>query len=336
MKVFFWLALTAVAAAQQLDLALPTRNCALLEGQPADFYQFVDRDFQGQKSTPWEGGQFGFVRNPVQTTKGIVFEQFHEGIDIKPLQRDPSGYPLDAVSAIAQGTVVHVSANPRNSNYGNYVVVRHRWGECDYYSLYAHLNRIEVQIGSHVDKGTLLGQLGFTGTGIDQRRAHLHLEIDLLLNPNFEEWHQTHFPTENNKHGLYNGLNLAGLDVARLFLALQETPTISIPEFMAQEEPAFEVIVPGPKPPPILHSYPWLGPAERNAPSWAIVFNNSGLPLKISAATVSPTGPQLRWVKLSDVAYKMTTRGLVEGRGKEFGLSKWGLNYMHLLAPDRR
>ena len=100
-----------------LDLVLPTDNDALFSGGPA-FYQYIERDFKGVKSTPWEGGQYGFVRDPIETSAGIVYTRFHEGIDIKPLRRDARGEPLDEVRAIADGKVVHTNPVPGYSNYG--------------------------------------------------------------------------------------------------------------------------------------------------------------------------------------------------------------------------
>src|SRR5438874_12302882 len=50
-----------------LDLVLPTDNDALFSGDGPAFYQYIERDYQGVKSTPWEGGQYGFVRDPKDT-----------------------------------------------------------------------------------------------------------------------------------------------------------------------------------------------------------------------------------------------------------------------------
>src|SRR5437667_589633 len=109
-----------------LDLVLPTDNDALFSGGGRAFYQYIDRDFKGVHSTPWEGGQYGFVRDPVETSAGIVYTRFHEGIDIRPLRRDANDEPLDEVRAIADGKVVHVNPVPGYSNYGKYVVIEHR------------------------------------------------------------------------------------------------------------------------------------------------------------------------------------------------------------------
>src|ERR1700675_3696493 len=112
---------------EPLSLALPTGNDAIFRGDGPEFYQYIERDYKGVKSTPWEGGQYGFVRDPAETSAGIVYTRFHEGIDIRPLQRDERGEPIDPVRTIAAGVVVHTNVVPGFSNYGKYVVVEHRW-----------------------------------------------------------------------------------------------------------------------------------------------------------------------------------------------------------------
>src|SRR5260370_40884233 len=89
------------AQSESLDLALPTDNDALFRGGGPEFYQYIERDYKGEKSTPWEGGQYGFVRDPVETAQGIVYTRFHEGIDIRALKRDARCEPLDEGRAIA-------------------------------------------------------------------------------------------------------------------------------------------------------------------------------------------------------------------------------------------
>src|SRR5436189_5606264 len=121
---------------QGLDLVLPTDNDALFSGDGAAFYQYVERDYNGAKSTPWEGGRYGFVRSPVDTAGGTVYTRFQEGIDIRPLRRDTNGEPLDDVRAIADGKVVHVNPIPGYSNYAKYIVIEHRCDGSNYYSLH--------------------------------------------------------------------------------------------------------------------------------------------------------------------------------------------------------
>src|SRR5713226_3396145 len=150
---FQFAAAVAQTETATVDLALPTDNDAIFRGGGPDFYQYVERDYNGEKSTPWEGGQYGFVRDPIETAAGIVYTRFHEGIDIKPLHRDENGEPLDEIRAIADGKVVHTNLVPSYSNYGRYVVIEHRWGGSSYYSLYGHLSTIAVKPGQRVQKG---------------------------------------------------------------------------------------------------------------------------------------------------------------------------------------
>jgi murein DD-endopeptidase MepM/ murein hydrolase activator NlpD len=321
----------------QIDIALPTANAALFSGGGPDFYQFVDRDYQGVKTTPWEGGQYGYVRDPVETPAGIVYTRLHEGIDIKPLQRDASGMPLDPVHAIADGRVAHVNSTARWSNYGCFVVIEHDWGGCHYYSLYAHLNRITTSVGARVGKGQQIGVLGFTGAGIDQRRAHLHLELNLLLNRNFEQWHARYFPTEINHHGIYNGLNLAGLNIARFFLSWKRDPSLSVPDFISRQEVMYKVLIPRSPHFDLPRFYPWMvtDKSQANPPSWEVSFDTTGLPLRIEPCARRVDAPTASMVKRSPVSYALLTNNVITGSGDHFHLSESGLRHMKLLiSPD--
>src|SRR5260370_35012414 len=122
---FFFSATMTIQPAQDqvLDLVLPTDNDALLSGDSPAFYQSVDRDYNGAKSAPWEGGQYGFVRDPKSTGEGGIYTRFHEGIDIRSVHRDANGEPLDELHAIADGQVGHVSPVPGYSNDGTYIAI---------------------------------------------------------------------------------------------------------------------------------------------------------------------------------------------------------------------
>ena len=124
------------------------------------------------------------------------------------------------------------------------MVVEHRWGGCPYYSLYAHLNTIAVSAGENVKQGQKLAIMGHTGDGIDRERAHVHVELNLLLNDHFEQWHDTYFRGEPNRHGIYNGLNLAGVDLPRLILAARSNPALTMSAFLGREEAFYKVLLP--------------------------------------------------------------------------------------------
>ena len=150
----FLLALGVLRAQPLVDF--PTDNRALLEGRPQDFFMYVNRNFEGEKSKPWQGGQFGFVRGPIRDGGRVLCIQFHEGIDICPVHRDPHGNPTDEVRAAAAGKVVHVSREAGASNYGRYVVVEHLWAGSPYYTVYAHLSSISVEAANPCARATLL------------------------------------------------------------------------------------------------------------------------------------------------------------------------------------
>src|SRR6266446_3395842 len=337
---FFTFALvraTAMGENQTVDLVLPTDNDALFSGGGAAFYQYIERNYKGVKSTPWEGGQYGFVRDPTDTAGGVVYTRFHEGIDIRPLHRDAHGEPLDEVRPIADGKVVHVNAVPGYSNYGKYVVIEHRWDGSNYYSLYGHLSSISVQPGNTVTRGQRIAVMGYTGTGLNQERAHLHLELDLMLSRQFEAWYDASFKNDPNHNGIYNGMNLAGLDIARLYLALRKNPSLTIPEFLRDEETFYKVTLPKSRHFELPKLYPWMlaGGSRSEKSSWEVSFARSGLPLKIEPSAKHVTQPELSYVKTSPVDYSYLTRDEISGRGQGAHLTEYGRRLMQLLIwPD--
>jgi murein DD-endopeptidase MepM/ murein hydrolase activator NlpD len=330
-----WLVSSVVMRAENLpiEISLPTENDALFRGGGADFYQYIEREFQGEKSKPWEGGRYGFVRNPVQTSAGLIYTRFHEGIDIRPLQRDVRGEPLDDVHAIADGKVVHANTVAGYSNYGRYIVIEHDWDGSPYYSLYGHLSEIAVRIGLSVHRGQRIARMGHTGEGLSQARAHLHLELNLMLNRHFEDWHDRYFARDPNHNGIYNGINLAGIDIARFFLENEKRPEMTVPRFLAEEEPFFKVAVPDSPDFDLRKWYPWMiRNVSTNAKSWEVSFARSGVPLQMEARGEAVSEPALTYVKKSEVDCSYLTHGIIVGRGKQAHLSESGIRLMRLLT----
>jgi murein DD-endopeptidase MepM/ murein hydrolase activator NlpD len=320
-----------------VDLVLPTDNNALFSGDGPAFYQYIERNYKGVQSTPWEGGQYGFVRDPMETAVGIVYTRFHEGIDIRALHRDPSGEPLDEVRAIADGKVVHINPVASYSNYGKYIVIDHRWGGSSYYSLYAHLSSIAVRSGDIVTRSQPIAVMGYTGVGLNQARAHLHLQLNLMRGHQFEAWYNAFFKNDPNHHGIYNGMNLAGLDIARLYLALRKNPSLTIPEFLSNEETFYRVLLPKSRHFELPRLYPWMVvPANRNEKSsWEVSFTRSGLPLKVQPSDKNVTQPELSYVEKSSIDYSYLTRDVISGRDGNAHLTNYGRQLMRLLIwPD--
>ena len=329
-------ATTQSAQNQVLDLVLPTDNDALFSGDGPAFYQAVDRGDNGTRSAPWEGGQYGFVRDAKSTGGGVIYTRFHEGIDIRSVHRDANGEPRDEVRAIADGEVVHISPVAGYSNYGKYIVIEHRWGDSSYYSLYAHLSSIAVQPGETVRRGQAIAVMGYTGTGINRERAHLHLELCLMFSRQFDAWYSTFFRNDPNRHGLYNGMNLAGLDVARLYLALRKNPALTIPEFLAGEETFYKITLPKAQHFDLLTMYPWtLAAGKRSGSSWDVSFASSGVPLRIEPSDKRIAQPEVSYVKNSSADCSYVTRDIVSGRGTNTHLTNYGAQLMRLLIwPD--
>jgi len=333
-----WRSLAALAAilcpARAALFDFPTANRALLDGRPEDFYMYVQRDFEGQQSQPWEGGQFGFVRGPQRSGGEVVYAALHEGIDIRPLRRDPSGAPLDNVCAAAGGTVVHVSAEAGASNYGKYVVLEHRIEGSPIYTLYAHLATIDVAPGQAVRQGDVLGRLGYTGAGIDRPRAHVHFEVAILMSRNFEPWHAAHFAGSPNKHGLFNGLNLAGTDPAAILQAAAADPGFRLSRHIASLQPTFRLTIPNAPQMSLLRDYPWLVPDGEVAspPAWTISFTGNGFPIRAVAAPRPVAQPEVDWIAESPFACAHITRGLVGGTHAAPRLTASGLRFVSLLT----
>jgi murein DD-endopeptidase MepM/ murein hydrolase activator NlpD len=320
-----------------IALVLPTDNDALFHGGGPAFYQYIERDYNGQKSTPWEGGQYGFVRDPVETAAGIVYTRFHEGIDIRCLHRDKNGEPLDQVRAISAGKVVYTNLVPAYSNYGKYIVIEHRWDGSRYYSLYGHLSAIDVHVGQTVQGGEHIAVMGYTGAGINQARAHLHLELNFMLSHHFEAWYDHFYKNEPNRHGIYNGINLNGIDIARLYLELRKNPALTIPEFLDQEKIFYKVTVPRSRYFELPKNYPWMlkGDTKKKPKSWEVSFARSDVPLKIEPTERQVSQPELTYVQPGPGDYSLLTRGEIAGRGGQAHLTEYGQDLMRLLIyPD--
>jgi len=322
--------------AQEEPIRLPTANDALLRGDYEAFYMFVDRDVNGVKTTPWEGGTYGMVRGPRPWNGGTIMGHWHEGIDIQPMRRDAKGEPQDEVKSIATGQVVHASRSPRDSNYGCYVVVKHSWSGAFYYSLYAHLSSVKVTVGEMVKPGQLLGVMGHTGEGLDIRRAHLHLEITLLLNERFDDWYQSHVAGENNKHGAFNGMNLVGFDVAKWVIAQQKNPGLTVSGFLEQQEPWFAIAFPEGKPFDLLRRYPWLvkDNAKSSTGAWQIKFTQGGVPILAEPYLEKLTAPKVTYVKSEPLPVSIITKGYVTSNGGRLVLTGNGEKWIALLSGN--
>jgi hypothetical protein len=233
-------ALLLPLAVSATEISLPTGNDALLRGRPADFYQPT---IEGTV----ESGKFGCVR------RGGA--RFHEGVDIKCLHRDRRGEATDPVLAAADGTVAFVNSRPGLSNYGRYIILVHRWDGVEVHTLYAHLAAIAdgLRVNQPVRRAQTIGTLGRstnTREGIPPERAHLHFEVNFLLNPHFDRWHRAREP-KAPPFGAYNGQNFFGLDPTPLLQAAAGNKKFNFAEYVARQPIAFTVLISA-------RPFPWL------------------------------------------------------------------------------
>ena len=328
------LSCAGVLGAAPIDLRLPTENQHLFTGEPDRFYMYVDRNFEGQVTKPWEAGSYGFVRSAVRINGEMLLTKFHEGIDISPVNRDKAGNPLDLVSSIAAGRVVHISPIAGRSNYGKYVVVEHTWENSAVYSLYAHLAEITCKPGDPVNAGSVLGKMGFTGAGIDRTRAHCHLELGMVMSTHYEDWHKK-FAGGTNYHGIFNGMNITGGDAARFFVEHKANPDYQFSQFIASTPVYFKVTLPAHGTPDFVKRYPWIshGPAE-GAVSWEISFSATGLPIAFNPSRREVAAATVTAVRPSTVPQRYLTRGLITGDGNHATLTPAGSNLVALLTDD--
>lgn len=324
------LAVLFLTSATAFELKLATENDAIFSADPSQFYMYTNRThLDGTSSKPWSAGRWGFVRNEKKTDIGIVMTKFHEGIDIRPVRRDSSGNPLDEVRAISAGTVVYANAVSSRSSYGNYVVVKHHWDGCEYYSLYAHLRSVAVSAGQQVSAGDELGGLGFTGAGINRERSHLHLEIALLHSPRFETWYGKHF-TSTNHHGIYSGFNLTGVDAAALYHSHKANPAITMAEFVRLTPVYYKVVVPNNGMLNVVQRYPWLQTEQGSGPSWEISFTQTGIPVEVVPSSKAVTYPAISYVRPSKLNHSYATMGRITGVGDSAQLTGSGSRAIQL------
>jgi hypothetical protein len=293
---FFFVAgfLCFAAIAGAVDVCLPTANNALLKpGREAEFYQPT---VEGTVQT----GMFGYTRSGGR--------RFHEGIDIKSLRRDKRGESIDPVHAVADGEVAFVNTNPGLSNYGRYIVIEHRWDGVQVFTLYAHLREVTTGIvaGQPVKKSQVIGVLGRsanTREGISVDRAHLHFEINVMLNPHFRIWYHKRDP-KAPPFGNFNGRNFVGLDPAAFLRAYAGNPKLNFAEYVAQQPAAFTVLLPRAFPYLKLHPEqlrPGAAPGDAiGAYAYEVAATSWGFPVAIWPRTAS---------ELTDAQRRMLQRG---------------------------
>lgn len=236
---------------------------------------------------------FGSTRTG--STNGRLAPRFHEGVDIAATARNNRGVPTDPIYAVADGRVAYVNTVAGNSSYGKYIVLEHPDPSLGLvhkangsvvtsvvYTLYAHLSdiRFGVRAGAAVRAGEEIATMGNTSndrSGIPMARAHLHWEIGLMLNSRYDRLSREQKTA--NPMGLYNGLNLFGVDPLDVWKAHMEDPALTFGDYLANLKPAMTLVLRG-KNPDFFTRNPalWHGPPYDGGPI-TVALGESGIPL---------------------------------------------------------
>ena len=282
MKILFFLAaatLVATAQAQRIDIGWPTPNPAYFEGKPiADF-------IQPTAAGETESGLFGCRRSGGA--------QFHEGLDLKPLNRDRHGEPTDPIFAALNGVVRYVGRIPGNSNYGRYIVLEHPDVEPAIYTLYAHLAAIApgLNAGDTVTRGQTLGTMGRSSStqAIPRERAHMHFEMGLVLSRDFDSWFDWKKFGSHNQQGMWNGMNLCGFDPLDFYNEYRARKVDTFRDYFARLPTAVRLRVATRRIPDCVQRYPALLakplPGDGLIGGWEVRFNEMGLPFSFTPLT---------------------------------------------------
>ncbi len=226
-----------------------------------------------------ESGLFGCVRNSGR--------RFHEGIDLKSIQRDRRGESTDPIFAAMDGDVVYVNSVAGHSSYGRYVVLEHNSLSVPVYTLYAHLRSINpaVRPGVRLQAGAPLGIMGRSAGGyvIPRERAHLHFEIGLRLSDDFQSYFDRQDFGSPNHHGNFSGLNLMGLDPLEFYRQVRDGEFSGFADSIRGLPTAFVLEIRTTRIPDFVSRYPALltapvGPG--GVAGWRIEFTWYGLPKK--------------------------------------------------------
>ncbi|MCX4963926.1 M23 family metallopeptidase [Streptomyces sp. NBC_00654] len=161
---------TADSVAQQAEAqskaATAAKQAAAKKAADAKKTAAAKKASAKKKAASWKAPVDHYELSASYGTGGARWAAKHSGQDFAV----PIGTKVNAAHA---GTVVKAGPNGGGDGpaYGNAVVIKHANGK---YSQYAHLSKINVHIGQHVNTGQKIALSGNTG---NSSGPHLHFEI---------------------------------------------------------------------------------------------------------------------------------------------------------------
>lgn len=139
------------------------------------------------------GGTYGCTRrDPNRTCDGYIGKKKHSGLDL-------GGDVGEKVFSMYSGTVVSMrnsmgATEYRANSLGNYIEIESVVNGETIRIKYCHMGNINVQIGSQVAQGALIGGIGRSGNAAAKGvNTHLHLQSSIKVGNNFEITDPTNF-----------------------------------------------------------------------------------------------------------------------------------------------
>jgi murein DD-endopeptidase MepM/ murein hydrolase activator NlpD len=323
--------ISAASPALAQPFQLPTANRALFEKDGGEKF------FVGTTGKSWESGTFGCVRS-----EGY---QMHEGLDIRCLKRDKRGEPIDSVMASCEGTVTYINKRVGASNYGKYVVLKHVIEGMEVFTLYAHLSDFAPGLvaGKSVKGGETIATMGRTSNTrerISLERAHVHFEINLFVSDRFSTWYKKEHPKEPDDHGIWNGVNLLGLDPRLILLEQQaQGAKFSLVKFIKTRPELCRVIVRdanfsfSKRYPMLIRPNPLA--QKEGVAGYEIALDANAVPIQLTPRAASELKSKQRYQLFSVNAAeedKNPCRKLVTRRGNAWELTNHGITFLNLLT----
>jgi murein DD-endopeptidase MepM/ murein hydrolase activator NlpD len=224
-------------------------------------------------------------------------------------------------------------------------VVRHEVEGLGLYSLYAHLHEVRqgLKIGQMVKAGepiAVTGRTANTHEGISKERAHVHFELNLLVNDRYASWHKQALPGQRNDHGEWNGQNLLGIDPRPILVQAHDPSSkFSLLSFLQHQTELCRVVV-------RKTDFPWLrrysalvhpNPVTQKdrVAGYEMALNFNGVAFELiprSAAEIKGKA-KFQLLSVNEAEYhKNPARRLVVKRGVHWELGSHGLELLEILT----
>jgi hypothetical protein len=185
-----------------------------------------------------------------------------------------------------------------------------------------------------------MGRTSNTAQAITKDRAHVHFELNFLVNDRFGAWYQKYHRGERNDHGDWNGQNLVAIDPQAVFLTQRsQGQAFSFATFVKHQTELCRVLVRDTEF-PWLKRYPGFVRSNETARAqgvagYEIALSFAGLPYELTpraASEIKGKAP-VQLLSVNEPEYSRNPcRRLIVKRGARWELTTRGQNLISLLT----